>query len=196
MGVVGVSKAINAEPTDQSANRQKLSQQAVFDVLSARRRRQVLHYLFQSNKPAELRELSRELAAWENKITADEVSYKQRMRVYTALRQSHLPKMDEEGVVEFDPDSGVVELTDDASDLEVYLEIVPHNEVPWSSYYLLLGVFCTGALGARQVGLVPFDIIPWAGWAVIIVLLFTGSAMVHRYRNRKMRLGTAGVPPV
>ncbi|MFB6125431.1 MAG: hypothetical protein ABEJ59_05680 [Halanaeroarchaeum sp.] len=113
-----------------------LSRDVVFDVLSSTRRRYVLHYLRRNDGTTNLRELSTIIAAWEYDTTPENVTSKQRTRVYTALRQSHLPKMDREGIIEFDPSSGDVIVTPEADDLEIYLDIVPHDEIPWSTYYL------------------------------------------------------------
>ncbi|MFC7046674.1 hypothetical protein ACFQH6_15815 [Halobacteriaceae archaeon GCM10025711] len=166
-------------------------------MLSSRRRRYVLHYLLQQEAGAsELRELTMQLAAWENDTTVEEVTSKQRMRVYTALRQSHLPKMDREGVLEFDAARGTVELTEEASQLEVYLDIVPHNEIPWSEYYLGLGVISTALVAAVWMGTFPFGLVPDLAWAGLISVLFVASAAFHTYHSREMRLGTDGKPPV
>lgn len=40
----------------------------------------------------------------------------------TLLRHVHLPKMDKAGLVEYDPHSGDVALTDHGSDVELFLE--------------------------------------------------------------------------
>ncbi|OLZ42721.1 hypothetical protein A6E15_12985 [Natrinema saccharevitans] len=172
-----------------------LTQDVAFTVLSCPRRRYSLHYLMREQREVSLRELSRELAAWENDVDVDAVTHKQRMRVYTALRQSHLPKMDENDIVEFDSSAGVIELTDDASELEVYLDVVPHDEIPWSTYYLGLGGLCAVAVTLSGVGLFPLSEVPGLGLAALVTLLFVGSAIAHRYHERANRLGSAGDPP-
>jgi len=143
------------------------------------------------DREVSLRELSMQLAAWENDVHRDAVTHKQRMRVYTALRQSHLPKLDENDVVEFDSSAGVIELTDDASELEVYLDVVPHDEIPWSTYYLGLGNICAGAVVLSWVEIFPLSAFPELGLAALVTALFVGSAIAHRYYERQNRLGSA-----
>ncbi|MDZ7730506.1 MAG: hypothetical protein U5K37_05745 [Natrialbaceae archaeon] len=126
-------------------------------MLSCRRRRYVLHYLLQREGVTTLRTLVEQIAAWENGVEVEGISYEQRMRVYTALRQSHLPKLDDGGIVSFDRDRGTVELTDEAADLEVYLDLVPGNTIPWSQYYAGLGALSCGLLVGMWVGLVPLS---------------------------------------
>lgn len=117
-----------------------LSREVIFDILSNHRRRYVLRYLNEQGEESNLRTLSEQIAAWENDIPPSQVSSKQRMRAYTALRQSHLPKMDRQGVIEFDSQSGTVRLTEAASALEEYLESSDSSARSWPHYYLGLGI--------------------------------------------------------
>lgn len=174
-----------------------LTQEIAFEILSCRRRRHVVHYLLQQDgESVSLHELSKQLAAWENEIQPEAVTYEQRMRVYTALRQAHLPKMDEGGVVEFDSNGGTIELTDDATKLEVYLDIVPHDGIPWSSYYLGLGGLSAGLLTLAGVGLFPFDLLPGIGWGFLVTILFLASAVAHKRHDERHHLGREGSPPI
>lgn len=173
-----------------------LTQETAFEMLSCRRRRDVLHYLKQRDgEPATLRTLSVQLAAWENDVDPERVTYTQRMRVYTALRQSHLPKMDRAGVVEFDADAGTVTLTDEASELEVYLDVVPHDEIPWSKYYLGLGVLSAGLVAVTWLGVFPFSLLPCPLTAAVTTALLTASALAHWRHDVEMKLGGKGDPP-
>lgn len=172
-----------------------VTQDVAFTVLSCRRRRYVLHYLAQADGEVTLNELSTQLAAWENDVSPEAVTYKQRMRLYTALRQSHLPKMDDSGVVDFDSSAGTVALTESASELEVYLDVVPHDEIPWSAYYLGLGLICAGLVAVAWAGVYPISLVPGTGIATLVTTLYTGSAIAHRYHERQNRLGAPGEPP-
>ncbi|MDS0475077.1 hypothetical protein [Natrinema sp. 1APR25-10V2] len=181
-----------ARPTDRSP---ELSQDVAFEMLSCRRRRYVIHCLKQRGGPLSLRELVTQLAAWENEVPVTDVTREQRMRVYTALRQSHLPKLDDGNIVSFDRDRGTVELTDAGSQLEVYLDVVPHNDIPWSKYYAGLSVLCTGFLLGLGADIVPFGRIdPLLGAGLVTALFAVSSAAHVRYANR-MRLGREGQPP-
>lgn len=182
--------------TRSSDHSSELSQDIAFELLSCPRRRYVMHYLKQRpTEPVAIRDLVRQVAAWENDVTAATVTRDQRMRVYTALRQSHLPKLADGGVIRFDRNRGVVELTDAASELEVYLDVVPHDDISWSKYYAGLGVLCTGFLLGMWANIVPFGAIDPLAGAGIITALFTVSATVHARYDARMRLGTDGPPP-
>lgn len=167
----------------------------VFEMLSNARRRHVVHYLLQHDETVTLRALSRQIAAWENNVAPEDVTSKQRKRVYTALHQSHLPKLDECGVIDFNDDRSLITPTERVSDLQVYLEVVPDNEIPWSVYYTGLGLFSASLLAAKTIGLFPFSELSGLAWAVLIVLLYTASALGHLYHTRQMKLGGEGPPP-
>lgn len=173
-----------------------ISQDTAFEMLSNQRRRYVLHYLLRENQPSSLRELSKQIAAWENRIPLGEVTYDQRTRVYTALRQAHLPKLADANVISFDRDRGTVDLTDEAEELKVYLHVVPHNEITWSVYYSGLSAISLVLLGGVHVSLFPLDLLSGYGWALLITVLFGVSAAVHVYHERNNRLGTSGDPPI
>lgn len=173
-----------------------LSKEDAFKILSNDRRRHVLHYL--ENRPddtAKLGDIARQIAAWENEIPLADVSSTERKRVYIALHQTHLPKMAESGVVEYDSDDNVVTLTAEAQDLRVYLDAGPASDRTWSHYYLGLGVVSFAIVAAAAAGVGPLDAVPAVGWAALIAGLFTLSGAVHAYVTRKNRLAVAGPKP-
>ncbi len=194
MNATAVQRSQSSSLEDVSS--EGLTQDIAFRMLSCQRRRYVMHYLLQREASASLHELSKQLAAWENDISVEEVTYKQRLRVYTAMRQSHLPKMDDNGVVEFDANAGTVSLTEDATKLEVYLDIVPHDGIPWSSFYLGLGALSAGLIAVAWLGLFPFTLLPDIAWGIVVTSLFVTSAVVHKRHDTQHHLGQEGKPPV
>lgn len=88
-----------------------LTDSEVYDVLRSSRRREVIAYLLRQGG-APVREVTDHVAAEEYDVEPDEVSSEQRKRVYTALCQCHLLRLDEFGVVAFDEDEKYVALAD------------------------------------------------------------------------------------
>jgi hypothetical protein len=173
-----------------------LSHDDVFEILSNRRRRFTLHHLQRNVDRAELGELSEHVAAWENGTPVDGISSAERKRVYTSLQQFHLPKLDSKGVVDFDDRAGVVELTDTVRDLDIYLEVVDGNDIPWSQYYLGLAAVNLGLLVAALVGTYPLTLISGFGWGIFTATSILVSALVHTYlSSTAMRLGDTERPP-
>lgn len=157
----------------------------IFDLLSNHRRRFTLQYLRENGDESDLRTLSEQIAAWENDVEPAHVTSKQRMRAYTALRQSHLPKMDRYGIIDFDSRSGTVGLTDSASALEDYLESVASNRTPWGQYYLGMGLLGTILSVGVYFDPVPLGVVPDAVAGVAVSVAVLVLAGLHIYENSK-----------
>ena len=171
-----------------------LTEDELFELLSNQRRRHILHALMNDGE-SEIGTLSQEIAAWEDGLDPTEVSSNDRKRVYTALQQSHLPKMDKAGVVNFDRDRGTVEPTPALDDVEIYMDVVRGREIPWSDYYLGLTVLSVGLLTAAVLGPAPLGSIPDRAVSVFVIVAFGVSALAHRYYARRNRLGIDDDPP-
>lgn len=114
-------------PEGREATESALSTGDIHFTLSNCRRRFLLRYLSRQESTT-VKELSRAIAAWENETSAEELSYDDRKTVYTALLQTHLPKLDEMGVVEYDASRKRVRLTDRVDQLRPYLELERQGE--------------------------------------------------------------------
>lgn len=171
------------------------SSESIYGLLADRRRRYALHYLKQRDEPVSIRELAEQVAAWENGKPVDALRSQERKRVYIALYQSHLPSMDREGVIEYDADRGVAELAPAFADIDIYLEVVPRDDVPWSVYYLGLAVANALLLGLAWFEVTPFDMLPDLAWGAVALLTFGGSAVAQTLLSRRMRFGDDGPPP-
>ena len=189
--------AISRPPgqVEESGGDGTLSKDLVFTMLSNGRRRHVIHYLKQRGERVTLRELSRQVAAWENGVETDDLDYKQRKRVYTSLHQTHLPKLNDAGIVDYDRDRGTVALDEAARELEVYMEIVPEKELPWSVYYLGLSGIAASLVFASGIGAWPFVLLPDVAWGIAITAMFTVSSIAHTYYARGQRIGEHEKPP-
>ena len=174
---------------------ESLSKGEIFEVLRNQRRRYVLQYLKQDDRPVELGDLAQQVAAWEYETTLDAVTPEQRKRVYTTLQQTHLPKMDETGILTFDADRGVIEPNDRTADISIYLEIVPGHEFAWRELYLSLGAVSCALVAALWGGVYPLTLLSDLAWASIIAATFTATAAIHIYHERNMRLGHGEQPP-
>ncbi|MFC6725706.1 hypothetical protein ACFQE1_15285, partial [Halobium palmae] len=95
----------------------------LFHVLQNQRRRRVLNYLRTAEGSVDMRDLAEQVAAWENEKEATAITSEERQRAYIALYQSHLPKLDGMGVVEYDQDRGTVERTALADEFDPYLDV-------------------------------------------------------------------------
>lgn len=180
----------------ESGGEQTPTQDQVFEILSNRRRRFVFHYLKREEREVYLRELAEHVAAWENDKPIEALTSAETKRVKTALHQHHLPKMDGSGFVAYDSRRETVELADGVADLEVYLDVVPGVDVPWSLYYLSLSTLGLVVMGGAWSDLGPFAWVPDLSCAVFLTVVLLVSAVVHTYFNySRLRLGTTAEPP-
>lgn len=115
------------EETDAAATESDdgdaLTQDELFHILQNRRRRGVLEYLRGVTGPVEMSDVAEQLAAWEHDTTVEQLDSTQRKRLYVPLYQTHLPKLDDAGVIDYDKDRGQVEARPLAGRLEPYLEV-------------------------------------------------------------------------
>ena len=165
----------------------------LYDLLSNHRRRYVVHYCKQSGESATLSELAEQVAAWEHDKEVSEITSAERKRVYTSLQQTHLDRMADAGIVEFDGDE--VTLTGKAEELDVYLDIVPSSSIPWGVYYLGLSGLAAVVLFGVWIGFVPTESVPEIGWAAIVLAAFLLSSIGQVLQNRRYRLDRFEKPP-
>ena len=99
----------------------------VFEILRARRRRDVLRYLDAHGGEATIGELA-EYVAEENDVDRRELTSSQRKRTYVGLYQAHLPKMAGNGVIEWNKDRGLVALKEASWLLLAYLYFEPDGD--------------------------------------------------------------------
>lgn len=165
----------------------------VYELLSNHRRRYVLHHCKRAEGPVTLSELAEQVAAWEHDKAVSEITSAERKRVYTSLQQTHLDRMAEAGIIEFDGDE--VTLTEKAEELDVYLDIVPSGSIPWGVYYLGLSGLAAVVLFGVWIGFVPTETLPAIGWAAIVLGVFFASSVAQVYQSRRYRLDNFEKPP-
>ncbi|WP_425606489.1 DUF7344 domain-containing protein [Halomontanus rarus] len=139
-----------------------LSTDDVFHVLQTKRRRDVLRYLQDTSGPVRMRDLAEQVAAWEQQTSIEALSSNERQRVYISLYQSHLPKLDEEGIVTYDKDRGIVERAPLAAAFDPYIDEAIGSESeevrdPWPERYAVAIVAGAVVLTVAGFGLVPLS---------------------------------------
>jgi hypothetical protein len=143
-----------------------LPETEIYHVLSNSRRRAVLGILWRRPEPVTLREVSEEIAARE----AGERPAPRALResVYNALHQTHLPKLDALGLVQYDHHRKLVEAQPAAGQLGRYMDVTTRMGLSWGEYYRALGViglFVTVASLASAPGFGAIDpLIPATGF--------------------------------
>jgi DNA-binding transcriptional ArsR family regulator len=163
-----------------------MSKDEVFEMLQNERRRRILRYLLEADDVMTIGELAERIAAVENDTSVAALNSTQRKRVYVALYQTHLPKMDDVGVIDYDRDRGRVQVAENADLLTYYLDEEFDDDDPWHRRYLLLSV-----LGGALV-VVGHLLGGAAGPALglLVVALFLSVSVAHGYSYWRERTGT------
>lgn len=165
----------------------RLSQDEVYQLLSNPRRRFIISFL-RGRDEIHLQDLAAEVAAWENETAIDSLTAQQRKRVYVSLYQTHVPKLEEAGIIDYDGETGVIRLRDRVEQLDTYLPTREATERNWRRVYLAIvvggGIFY--ALVALRVSVFGLVRATTAGALVLGVL---AAAVVLQYwengtRNR------------
>lgn len=155
-----------------------LTKDDVLDLLSNSRRRYVIYFLEQWNGSATLNELAYNIASRETGVPVDELSEDDKRRVYISLYQTHLPKLDLYGLVEYDKDERNVELAEEAHDIGDYFFPDRGNSRNWATYYIGLAVLgiAVGLAGATAV--VDATLAVWASLLVLVAV--AGLGIYHQ----------------
>ncbi|WP_265110949.1 DUF7344 domain-containing protein [Halosolutus halophilus] len=170
------------DEADAPSEEPAFSKDEIFHLLQNERRRMVLRYLRGTEGPVRMRDIAEQVAAWEHDTTVEELTSTQRQRVYIPLYQSHLTKLDEAGVIDYQQNRGIVERKPLADRVDTYLELEPTDEpsaetgtdgAHWGDYYI----------GATVVGYVvllgavmelPFtSFLSGIGLSALILILYT-----------------------
>ncbi|WP_135829130.1 DUF7344 domain-containing protein [Halorussus halobius] len=148
----------SSRSADGQTDGQRPSRAVMFDLLGNSRRRRALRYLL-DEPTMTLTKLSARIAAWENGVPTDDLSSRQRKQVYSSLYQTHVPRLSEHGLVEYDADDRTVRLTGDRDRIRRFLELddAPRRTFShrWSRYFFWTAVVGSAAIAGNWLGTAP-----------------------------------------
>jgi hypothetical protein len=163
-------------------NQTTLGQDEAYELLSNARRRFVISYLRSQDGRVPLNELSQSLAAWENDIPVDELGDQQIKRIYVSLYQTHLPKLEEAGLIEYDRENSTLEIRREADRLDEYL---PTDGSERSNWQLVYGALAgLGLLAYLLLSLMPSAPVSMGQLGAIIIVAFAVASIVHQISRR------------
>jgi hypothetical protein len=140
-----------------------------------------LNYLKKAEGTVTLRELSEEIATVETGESPPPRNIRE--SVYNALHQTHLPKLDRMGVVSYDRNRKLIQLSDTAEQVDLYMEVVPNQDITWSAYYRTVGIIALIIVILSEMGLPAFTAVSATVWAVGFLSLFAVSMFYHRFER-------------
>jgi hypothetical protein len=151
----------------------KLTETEVHDLLRNERRRQVIKHLQSTVGATTLNDLAETIAERE---TGESPAPKNiRNSVYNSLHQTHLPKLDRRGIVEYDSDRKTIRITEDARSVDVYMEVVTPYGITWSEYYSMLGILSLLVVLASLIGVPGISRVDPVVWVSVYLVAFAAS---------------------
>ncbi|ELZ72867.1 hypothetical protein C5B91_01175 [Haloferax sp. Atlit-10N] len=153
-----------------------LSETRIHEVLSNDRRRMAIEFL--QDGDLTLRELSERIAEAETGESPPPRNIRQ--SAYVSLQQTHIPKLAELDIVNYDDESKVVSLAE-AGDVTVYMEVVPEGELSWSEYYAALAALGIVLMIAVAVGVPVISGVGAPGLGSLVFAVLGGSAVYQRW---------------
>ena len=173
----------------------RLSGNERMHLLPNGRRRLDVHALKRIEDPDAHAELCAHVAAWETETEPEEIDREDRRSVYVTLRRTHLPKLDEKNVIQFDESENTVQSTELLDNIEVHTEVLHEKEISWSLYYLGLAGVCGLLLVAVITEAPLFDLFEPIHVGLFAAGIFFVSAAAHHFVERHSRFGVTQKPP-
>lgn len=167
---------------------QELEAVEIHEVLSNERRQMILQLLREDGDTLSARELSERIAELETGESPPPRNIRQ--SAYVSLHQTHLPKLDELGIIDYDQSAKTVHLNERAEQVSVYMETVPKYGISWSEYYLGVSLIGLLLVVASQMGvpvIASISTVVLAGFVFLLIAasatyqtIQQGSSLLHR----------------
>ena len=165
---------------------EELEPSEIHNVLRNDRRRHTLQHLRNTDGVLSVDALAEHIAGLETGESPPPRNV--RKSVYVSLHQTHLPKLDELDIVDYDQREQEIELRDRAEEVEVYMEVVPEGDISWATYYLGISVLGVVTLFSAKFGLLFISSFGIEFWSWYFLVLFGLSALYHTYSERNRRV--------
>jgi len=159
----------------------------VFTALSNQRRRYALSYLLEQDEPVGIKGLSKQVAAMENDVPVEDVTHKQRKRVYIALHQNHLAQLEDLSLIDCGRSREAIRPTDRASSLEPFLDPSVRDVGPTPAAEVGISVVGTLLVSLAWFDVYPSALLPDLAYAAGIVIALAVVTGVRLYRARVAR---------
>jgi hypothetical protein len=154
----------------------------IHDVLRNDRRRMVLEHLGDASGAVSARDLSEAIAARES--GSDPPPRDVRRSVYISLQQTHLPKLDDLDVVDYDEDEREIRPGANAAEVGVYMEVVPRYGLSFAEFHAGLAALGALLVAAASIGVPVLSSVSAAVWALAAFVAVAASGLYRAYSQR------------
>ncbi|MWV63861.1 hypothetical protein GRS48_03345 [Halorubrum sp. JWXQ-INN 858] len=161
-----------------------LPESVIHDVLSNSRRTTAIRKLRTSGGRIGVRELSEAIAA--DETGQSPAPRRVRESVYASLHQTHLPRLHELGVVEYDRARKEVRTCQHARDVSRYMEVVTGYGLTWTELYQALGVVTLLVVLAAQLDAPVIGAIDPLLWTSAALSAFALVTLVQLWKGSRI----------
>ncbi|WP_225334274.1 DUF7344 domain-containing protein [Halomicrobium urmianum] len=156
------------------------------------RRRYILYYLHHSGGAARIDELVDRVATWEHGSAAGDVPGRKRDSVYSSLYQTHLPKLEQIGLVRYDDDDKTVSITEAGERVTLRCAANGAPDCKYLGLIVGLDVLVLALFALRQLGFLATQTFFGLSAALIAGLSLVALRQLHVVRSWKRRYWRRG----
>ncbi len=161
-----------------------IPEEQVYEILANRRRRETIRELTVSarSSPISLHDLSKEVAKRETGERPPPSSVRE--SVYNSLHQTHLPRLHDLGVVQYDQTNRTVILHERARDLDRHMDAVTSYGITWGEIYRIIGVLSLSIVLATLLEVPAISSVDPLLWTSFFLFIFTAVIGIQLWSNR------------
>jgi hypothetical protein len=132
----------------------------------------------------------RELSEWIAEIESGESPPPRNIRqsAYVALHQTHLPKLDDMDVIEYNEQAKDITLRDTAEEVARYLDVRNSPPAPQHTVYIGAGLVGLALVAGSELGIPLLSAVPPTIWAYLLCAIVTLSASIQTAQHREWNL--------
>lgn len=184
-GFIGSVERTETSPIPQAmADTQDGAHDRVFELLANPRRQLLLRNLAERGGGAPLRDVSRVIAAQETGTDPEEIDGDAVTRVYISLYQTHVPALQDGGLVEYDDEEKVVTLDEYPDEITEILKNWARRRRRWARYYLYVAYALAGLAAVYVLRIVPLPDGLLSAATLVAALGLLGLSIAHYYAVR------------
>lgn len=152
--------------------RSSVPETTIHTILGNERRQRVLEYLRTEEQQTSIRDV----VDWITEREADESPPPTGLRdsVYVSLHQTHLPTLDEAGIIDYDRNRKTIARREAARSVDLYMDVTTKYGLPRTVHYLGLVGFALVVVVAAAIDVPGFTWLAPTVWAICSLVLILG----------------------
>ena len=122
--IITTSHQIPIDVYPSTTSDSEISTDVVFKLLAHPQRRFVIHYLLRAGTAVPVSEVVEQMSAWKANCPIKYLSDEDHKQAAIPLQHNHLPKLVDTGIIRYDRDHQLLEVTAGATTLAPYLQLL------------------------------------------------------------------------